>query len=392
MIYLDNNASTPLDPEVWSAMAQAADAYGNPSSVHAEGQRARRAIEEAREDVARLVGARPDEVLFTSGGTESNALAIFGSTAGRRGRIVLSGVEHPSVREPAAALASAGAFEVVVVNPDRSGALDPGRVLDAVLPGTVLVSVMTANNEYGGVFPVGALAGEVRRRGSLFHTDAVQAAGRVPVDAGRWRFDLLSVSAHKLHGPKGAGALCVRRGLAIAPHTPGGGQEKRLRAGTENTLGIVGFGVAARLAAERQASDAPDVSRRRDRLERGILDRVPGTWAIGKGAPRLPNTSAICFEGASGEALLIRLDLEGIAASVGSACSSGTLAPSPALLALGLSREEAKSVVRFSLSRLTTDDEVSEVLDSLPGIVREVRASTSPAFAPAGASGLRRGS
>ncbi|HKD18686.1 MAG TPA: cysteine desulfurase family protein [Thermoanaerobaculia bacterium] len=381
MIYVDNNASTRLDPEVWAAMVAAAETFGNPSSVHAEGQRARRAVEEARDAIAALVGAAPAETFLTSGGTESNAMALFGSVAGRPGRIVISGVEHPSVREPAARLAAAG-YELVTVPPDPSGAIDPGRVLDAVVPGTRLVSVMAANNEYGGVFPVAEIADGVRRRGALFHTDAVQAAGRLPVDARSWGVDLLSVSGHKLHGPKGAGALCVRRGVALEAHTPGGGQEKRLRAGTENTLAIVGFGVAARLAAARRAVDAPAVARRRDALERGILERVPGTRVVGAGIERLPNTLAVLVPDAPGEALLIRLDLEGVAASVGSACSSGTLAPSPALLALGLTREEARSVVRFSLSRDTTDAEIERVLEIFPGVVADVRGAGIPAVAP----------
>ncbi len=381
MIYLDNNASTRLDPKVWSVMAGTASVHGNPSSVHAEGQKARRTVEEARAEVARLVGGRPEEILLTSGGTESNVLAVLGSTAGRRGRVVLSGAEHPSVREAFARLSDGGGFEVVKVDPEPGGALEPGRVLEAVTPGTVLVSVMAANNEYGAVYPVAALAPEVRRRGSLFHTDAVQAAGRVPVDAALWDVDLLSVSAHKMHGPKGAGALFVRRGVALSPHTPGGGQEKRLRAGTENTLAIAGFGAAARLAVERLAGDSPAIAGRRDRLERGILERISDARVLGASVPRLPNTSAVLFAGASGEAVLIRLDLEGIAVSVGSACSSGTLAPSPALLALGLSREEAKSVVRFSLSRETTDEEIARVLEILPGIVREVRDAAVPACA-----------
>jgi cysteine desulfurase len=372
MIYLDNNASTRLDPEVWAAMSAAAETFGNPSSVHAEGQRARRAVEEARDEIAALMGAAPAEIFLTSGGTESNAMALFGSGAGRPGRIVISGVEHPSVREPAARLAAAG-HELVVVPPEPSGALDPGRVLDAVVPGTRLVSVMAANNEYGGVFPVAEIADGARRRGALFHTDAVQAAGRLPVDARSWGVDLLSVSAHKLHGPKGAGALFVRRGVSLEAHTPGGGQEKRLRAGTENTLAIVGFGAAARLAAARRGADAPAVERRRDALERGILERVPDARVIGAGIERLANTLAVLVPDAPGEALLIRLDLEGVAASVGSACSSGTLAPSPALLALGLSRHEARSVVRFSLSRDTTDAEVARVLEILPGVVADVR-------------------
>ncbi|MFY9549752.1 MAG: cysteine desulfurase family protein [Thermoanaerobaculia bacterium] len=380
MIYLDNNASTPLDPDVWRAMAAAATVHGNASSVHAEGQKARRTVEESRESIARLLGARPDEVFLTSGGTESNAMAIFGAAAGRSGRVVISGAEHPSVREAAARLAASGC-EVVTVAPERSGALDPGRVLEAVTPGTLLVSVMAANNEYGGLYPVPAIAAEVRRRGALFHTDAVQMAGRLPLDAAAWDVDMLSASAHKMHGPKGAGALYVRRGVRLAPHTPGGGQERRQRAGTENTLAIVGFGAAARLARERLSTDPAEVGRLRDRLERGILEKIPGTRAIGSDAPRVPNTSALLFEGVSGEALLVRLDLEGVAVSVGSACSSGTLAPSPALLSLGLSREEARSVVRFSLSRMTREEEIRRVLELLPEAVGAARGAAALAGA-----------
>ena len=383
MIYLDNNASTAIAPEAWRAMEEAAGVYGNPSSVHAVGQLARRRLEEAREEVAGLVGARPGEIVWTSGGTEANALAILGACSLRSGRVVISAVEHPSVREAAARLAEGGDFEVVTVAPDASGALDPGRVLDAVVPGTVLLSIMAANNEYGGVFPVAAIAAEARRRGVLVHTDAVQAAGRIEVDAALWEVDLLSLSAHKLHGPKGAGALFVRRGVALQAHTPGGGQEKRLRAGTENTLAAVGFGAAARLARERLTSDPAAIGALRDRFERGLVARVPGSRVIGDAAPRLPNTAAVLFEGVPGETLLMRLDLEGVAVSVGSACSSGTLAPSPALLALGLSEREARSVVRFSLSRLTTEAEIARVLEILPRMVEEGRAASASAAAVA---------
>ncbi len=386
MIYLDNNASTRPDPEVWPAMSACAEIFGNPSSVHAEGQRARRIIEHARDEIAASIGAGSGSVLLTSGGTEANALAVLGGVGGRSGRVVISGVEHPSVREAAARLAARGRCEITHVAPEPSGALDPERVLAAIVPGTLLVSVMTANNEYGGVFPVAEIAEGARRRGCLFHTDAVQAAGRREIEAEGSGVDLLSVSAHKMHGPKGAGALYVRRGISLEAHTPGGGQEKRLRGGTENTLAIVGFGVAARLAARRRSLDAPAIALRRDRLERGILDRVPGARVIGAAVERLPNTSAILFAGTSGEAMLIRLDLDGVAVSVGSACSSGTLAPSPALIALGLSPEEARSVVRFSLSRDTTDSEIETVLDLVPVAAAAVRAGGAPAALAAGSS------
>ena len=377
MIYLDNNASTALDPEVRDAVAASAEMYGNPSSVHSHGRRARRAIEEARDEVALLVGARPAEIFFTSGGTEANALAIFGSVghAASGGRVVVSAAEHPSVREPIARLAEQGRIEAVAVAPEPGGPLDPGKVVAAATAGTVLVSVMAANNEYGAVFPVESFAPELSSRGILVHTDAVQAAGKIPVDVSEWGVDLLSLSAHKLHGPKGVGALYVRKGTRLEAHVPGGGQEKKVRAGTENTPGIVGFGVAARLARGRLAQEADGIARLRDRLESGILDRVPTTRAVGAEGRRLPNTSTIAFAGLSGEALLFRLDLEGVAVSVGSACSSGTLEPSPAVLALGLSREEARAAVRFSLSRLTTATEVERVLDILPGIVAAARAA-----------------
>ncbi len=381
MIYLDNNASTKLDPEVRAAMEEVAEHYGNPSSVHGEGRRARRLIEEARDEVALLVGARSEEIFFTSGGTEANAMAIFGMARGRRGRIVRSGAEHPSVREAVDGLAPTAGLEPVVVNPEPSGALDPERLLDAVVPGTILVSVMAANNEYGGVFPVRELAAGARNRRALFHTDAVQAVGRLPVDVREWEVDLLSCSAHKLHGPKGVGALFVRKGVGLVPHTPGGGQEKKLRAGTENTVGIVGFGVAAGLARERCLKEATRIAALRDRLEGTILERILGTRSVGAGGPRLPNTSAILFPGLSGEALLIRLDLEGIAVSVGSACSSGTLAPSPAILSLGLPASQARSVVRFSLSRLTTTEEIEKVSEVVPRIVAEARSVSAGAGA-----------
>jgi len=264
-----------------------------------------------------------------------------------------------------------------VIQPQPSGVLDCDEVLAGVTADTKLVSVMAANNEFGALFPVARLAPEVRARGALFHTDAVQAAGRIPVDVAAWNVDLAAFSAHKMHGPKGIGALYVRRGVSLEPHTPGGGQEKKLRAGTENTVGIVGFGCAARLARERLGAEATQIAARRDRLEQGLCQKVPEARVLGALVPRLPNTSAIVFGGVSGETLVIRLDLEGIAASTGSACSSGTLLPSPAIRALGLSRDEAKCVVRFSLSRLTTEEEVSEALETIPRVIAEIRRVSS---------------
>jgi cysteine desulfurase len=388
VIYLDNNASTQLDPEVRAAITAAMDLYGNPSSVHSDGRRARRAIEEARDDVARLVGARPEEIFFTSGGTEANALAIFGGS-GATGRVVTSAVEHPSVREPISRLAGEPGAEALAIDPDPSGALDPERILEAAPVGTRLVSVMAANNEFGAVFPVSDVARTLRVRNVPVHSDAIQAAGRIPVDAPGWEVDLLSISAHKLHGPKGVGALYVRRGFPLRAHTPGGGQEKKIRGGTENTAGIVGFGVAARLALER-LPEAGRIAELRDRLESGILATIPETRVAGGAAPRLPNTTTILFGGLSGEALLIRLDLEGVAVSVGSACSSGTLAPSPAILALGYSREEARGAVRFSLSRWNTPEEIDRVLGLLPHAVAAAREARSAPTHSSGAGLSRR--
>jgi len=373
LIYLDNNASTKLDSEVEEAMARAMAVFGNPSSVHGEGRLARRLVEEAREEVAALIGAAPEEVFFTSGGTESNALAVFGgaAAAGPRARVVISGAEHPSVREAAEALAGEGAV-VVRVNPDPSGALDAAKVLEAAGPGPAFVSVMAANNEYGALFPVAEIGAALRERGGIFHTDAVQAAGRIPVSVREWGADLATVSAHKMHGPKGTGALYIRKGLRIPARTPGGGQEKKIRAGTENTGGIAGFGAAARFARAR-LREAEEIGRLRDRFERGILERVEGARAVGAQAPRLPNTTAILFEGAPAEALLIRLDLDGVAASAGSACSSGTLAPSPAILSLGLTPERARSVLRFSLSRFTTAEEIEAAVEIVSRAASEAR-------------------
>jgi cysteine desulfurase len=379
MIYLDNNASTRVDPEVARAVERALDLCGNPSSIHAEGRRARRAVEEARADVARLVGADESEIYFTSGGTESNAMAILGAAGEAPGRIVRSGAEHPSVREAFRRLVDKG-FEERTVAPEPSGALESGRVAEAVGDGARLVSVMLANNEWGGLFPVERIAPAARRAGALVHTDAVQAAGRVVVDVRALDVDLASISAHKMHGPKGVGALFVRRGVRLNPHTPGGGQERRLRAGTENTPGIVGFGVAARLARERLSAESASIERLRDRLERAILGATPRARAIGAAAPRLSNTSAILFENVSGDALAIRLDLEGVAVSVGSACSSGTPAPSDALLALGLSRAEAKRVVRLSISRSTTAEEIDRAAALISAAAAAVR-EAAPAAA-----------
>jgi cysteine desulfurase len=370
-IYLDNNATTRMEPEVRDAFLEAVANFGNPSSVHAEGRHARRALEEARGEVARLIGARFDEVYFTSGGTESDTLAILG--APRPTRAVRTAAEHPAVRQPFERLKSLG-VETVSVKPRPDGVLETEAFLAEVPPAGALVAVMAASNEYGGLFPVAEIAAGAKARGAFIHTDAVQAAGKVPVDVGAWGVDTAAFSAHKLHGPKGIGALYVRRGVRIEPLAPGGGQERRVRGGTENVPGILAFGVAARLARERLEEDATSMRRLRDRLEQGILASVPGARVVGALAPRLPNTSTILFEDAAGEALLIRLDLSGVAVSAGSACSSGSPEPPEALLALAIPAEEARCALRFSLSRATRESEIDAVLERLPRMVADTRA------------------
>ncbi len=366
-IYLDNNATTPLHPAVLDALHEALrDVYGNASSIHKEGQTARRRIENAREAVARLIGATPREIVFTSGGTESNNAAIFGAVppAGRH-HIVTTGIEHPSVAEPVEELGRRG-HEVTVVPPARSGAVDAAEVIAAIRPDTRLVAMMLANNESGVLQPVGEVARVCRERGIHIHCDAVQAAGKIDVDVATLGVDTLAISAHKLHAPKGIGALYVRQGLALERFLFGGAQERRRRAGTENVPLAVAFGVAAELAAD--SSFRAQISALRDALERQIVASGIGLTINGALVPRLPNTSNITFRGADAEGIVIGLDLQGVAVSTGSACSSGRVEPSRVLLAMGLSPEEARSTIRISLSRFTTADEVERAV----AVIREV--------------------
>src|SRR6266545_1054856 len=361
-VYLDNNATTPVHPAVLHALQEAlADVYGNASSIHKEGQTARRRIEEARESVASLIGATAREIVFTSGGTESNNAAIFGAVpSSGRHHIVTTGIEHPSVLEPVQELGRRG-HEITIVDPDRSGEVPAERVIAAIRADTRLVTMMLANNETGVIQPVAEVARVCRERGILFHCDAVQAAGKIDVDVEALSVDTLSMSAHKLHAPKGIGALYVRKGLSLEPHLLGGSQERRRRAGTENVPLAIAFGVAARLAREHT-----NVGELRDHLELHLAD-LPMT-INGATAPRLPNTSSITFHGADAEAIVIGLDLNGVAVSTGSACSSGRVEPSRVLLAMGLSPDEARSTVRFSLSRFSTIDEVDRAAE----LVREI--------------------
>jgi cysteine desulfurase len=343
--------------------------FGNASSIHKEGQTARQVIEDARESVARLVGADTREIVFTSGGTESNNAAIFGavSTLGIH-HIVTTAIEHPSVLEPVEELRRRG-HDVVLVPPSRNGVVDAQAVIDAIRSDTRLVTVMLANNETGVIQPVAEIARACRERGVHLHCDAVQAAGKIGLDAQALGVDTLSLSAHKIHAPKGIGALYVRRGTKMQTHLFGGAQERRRRAGTENVPLAAAFGVAAALASESDFKR--DVASLRDRFESLIADlRVT---INGAAVPRVPNTSSVTFHDADGEGIVIGLDLNGIATSTGSACSSGRIEPSHVLIAMGLPLEEAKGTVRFSLSRLTTSGEIDTTVAVLREVVSRVR-------------------
>jgi cysteine desulfurase len=364
-IYLDNNATTQVHSEVLSILDETLrSVYGNASSIHKEGQTARQVIEDARESVGRLIGADAREVVFTSGGTESNNAAIFGAAGGLGiHHIVTTAIEHPSVSEPVAELRRRG-HEVTIVAPSREGAVDAAAVIDAIRPDTRLVAVMLANNETGVIQPVAEIGRVCRERGVHLHCDAVQAAGKIDVDVEVLGADTLSLSAHKMHAPKGAGALFVRRGTTMQSHLLGGAQERRRRAGTENVPLAAAFGVAATLAAD--AAPRAAVRALRDQFEEMI--RPLGVTINGANAERVPNTSNVMFRGGDAEGIVIALDLAGVAASTGSACSSGRVEPSKALLAMGLTPDEAKSCVRFSLSRFTTAVEIDAAVAALVAI------------------------
>jgi len=360
-IYLDHNASTPQLPAVTRAQLPFLDgSRGNPSSVHAAGRRARQALEEARGQVADLLGAQAGEIVFTSGATEANNLALHGVTAARRGGLILSTVEHPSVARVADHLA-AGGVNVEFLPVNAAGRVDPGALRGLLGPGTALVSVMLANNETGVLQPIRDLATACRESGAALHVDAAQAIGRLCVDVGELGADLLSLSGHKMLGPAGIGALWVRQGVSLAPLLHGGGQESNRRSGSENVAGAVGLGVASRHAAETQAEFREEVSGLRDYLEQRLLEAWPGAVVHGGGAPRLSNTALVGFPGLDGEAAVMRLDLEGVAVSMGSACSTGTMRPSTVLAAMGVPEPLAAGSLRFSLGPENTRAEMDEV-------------------------------
>ncbi|NUB04836.1 aminotransferase class V-fold PLP-dependent enzyme [Azospirillum sp. Vi22] len=383
MIYLDNNATTPLAPEVREAMLpHLSGEFGNPSSPHAAGMAAKRAVGEARGRVAALVGAKAADILFTASATEANHTALLGTLRAvaaerpERRHLVTTAIEHPSTLMLANDLERQG-WRVTVLPVDGTGTIALSDLRDAVTPDTALVSVMWANNETGAIQPVGAAADIAQARGALFHTDAVQAAGRLPIRVDAVNADLLTLSAHKMHGPKGIGALFIRKGVPFAPLIHGH-QERHRRGGTENVPAIVGFGAAANRAAASVA-EAGGMAILRDRLERGVLAAWPGSRVNGEGAARLSNTSNIRFADPQGrpldaEELLMRLDRAGIAVSMGAACASGGNEPSHVLTAMGLTPAEAAASLRFSLSRYSTAEEVESVLNEFPALYARIAA------------------
>jgi cysteine desulfurase len=379
-IYFDYNATTPLAPPVVEALVNAAQqVFGNASSIHHFGQQAKAAMDDARSAVASLLGADPSEIVFTSGGTESDNFAIRGAAeaiepTGRR-HLIASGIEHEAVLNTLRALGRRG-WRTTLLPVDHTGIVAPDRLRDAIDGDTALVSVMHANNEIGTIQPVAALAAIAHEHGALMHTDAVQSVGKIPVDVRALGVDLLSLSAHKFYGPKGAGALWIKRGTRMQPTVTGGKHERNRRAGTENVPAIAGLGVAAALAAGKMPADAARVGALRDRLEDGILRAVPGTAVNGARGERVPNTTNISFERVEAESLLIALDLEGIAVSTGSACSSGTLEPSHVLKAMGLPFHRTQNSLRFSLGTFSTQEEVDRVVAVLPRLVEKLRGLT----------------
>jgi cysteine desulfurase len=379
-VYFDYNATTPLAPEVIDAVARASrDIFGNASSVHHFGQQAKAAMDDARSAVAALIHGDPSEIVFTSGGTEADNFAIRGAAdalepTGRR-HLIASAIEHEAVLNTLRALARRG-WRTTLLAVDESGIVSPDRLRDAIDDDTALVSVMHANNEIGTIQPIAELATIAHARGALLHTDAVQSVGKIPVDARALGADLLSLSAHKFNGPKGAGALWIKRGTRLQPMVTGGKHERNRRAGTENVPAIAGLGVAAQLAAGKRAAEAVRAAALRDRLEEGILRTVPGTAVNGARESRVPNTTNISFDRVEAESLLIALDLEGIAVSTGSACSSGTLEPSHVLRAMGLPTHRTQNSLRFSLGMFPTDAEVDRVIEVLPRLAEKLRGLT----------------
>jgi cysteine desulfurase len=372
-VYLDNNATTPVLPEVFEAMRPFyVEEFGNASSIHHYGQHARAAVEKARASVAGLLHARPAEIVFTSGGTEADNLGIFG-LAGRGDHVITSTIEHHAVLNSCKRLEQTGC-EVTSVPVNGRGEVDPDDVRKALRPNTKLVSIMMANNETGVVQLVEEIGRIAREADVFFHTDAVQAAGKIPIDVEKIACDALSISGHKIHAPQGTGALFIKKGTLIQPLMYGGSHERQRRAGTENLPGIVGLGKAAEMAKKWLESGGPaEMAAMRDRLQSALLRAVEAAGVNGLGAPRVPNTTNLWFDHVEGEALVIALDLKGLAVSSGAACSSGAIEPSHVLLAMGLSQERARSSIRLSLGKQTTPQDIDFAISVIPDTVARLR-------------------
>jgi cysteine desulfurase len=379
-IYLDFNATTPVDPAVLEAMLPYfSDKFGNANSIHSVGQRSRAAVDRARESVAALIGAKPGEIVFTSGGTESDNLAILGCVAASqrtRKHVITTAIEHHAVLSAFQSLEKQG-IDVTFVPVGRDGVVDPDDVWRALRPETVLISVMHANNELGTIQPVAEIGAIAADADVYFHCDAIQSAGKLPLDVNMLGVDFLSISAHKIYGPKGVGALYVRSGAPLDPQMHGGHHERDRRPGTENVAGIAGFGKAAEIAKARSAEDATRTSALRDRLEEALLGTISSVRVNGDRARRVSNTTNLTFTGTNGESLVIALDLLGVESSTGAACSSGAIEPSHVLTAIGLSPDEARSSLRFSLGRTTTSDDIEAAINIIPVAVQRLR-SLSP--------------
>ena len=376
-IYLDNAATTAVSPAVLEAMLPYfSECFGNPSSIHGTGREAHRAVDTARKQVAAAIGAQPQEIYFTAGGSESDNWAIKGTAFAKKNKgnhIITSAIEHHAVLHTCKWLEKQG-FEVTYLPVDETGLVSPEDVEKAITDRTILISIMAANNEIGTIQPIAEIGRIAHEHGIAFHTDAVQAIGAVPIDVDRMNIDMLSMSGHKFHGPKGIGVLYIRRGVRLDTLIHGGAQERGQRAGTENLAGIVGIGKAIELAAADLDENAARMTRLRDKLINGILKTIPDVRLNGHPSLRLPNNCNVSIRYVEGEALLLRLDLAGIAGSSGSACTSGSLDPSHVLLAIGLPHEIAHGSLRLSLGTDTTEDQIDEVLRVLPDIVRDLRA------------------
>jgi cysteine desulfurase len=384
-IYFDHNATTPVLDEVFEAMVPfLKEQWGNPSSIHWAGRGTRKAVEDARERVCSLLNCAPLELIFTSSGTEGDNHAIKGLAYAQKNKgnhIITTKVEHPAVLSTCKHLQKEG-FEVTYLDVDKDGLIDLEELKKAITPKTILISVMYANNETGVLFPIKEIGQIAKEKGVAFHTDAVQAAGKIKIDVADLNVDLMTISGHKLYGPKGIGALFIKRGTRLVPIIHGGHQERNRRGGTENVAGIVAMGKAAEIAMRDMEKETEHLKALKARLEKGMAERVPHIKVNGHPEKRLPNTSNISFEFVEGESLLLNLDMKGIAASSGSACTSGSLEPSHVLVSMGLSHELSHGSVRFSLGKSNTVEEIDYLLEIMPPIVERMR-SMSPLYAGA---------